>query len=129
MSDRAKELFGSELAFPFQVENGTLKTVSGIEVLEQRIKAVVETEQGELVMHPEYGWPKRELIAKGDSDEISKAIKQAIIDGVKQIDHSDLDVKATPPSNGMVEVTVTYSIKIYDDNRRTVKVVIHPPDA
>jgi phage baseplate assembly protein W len=122
MSDRAKDLFGSELAFPFQAENGTLKTVSGIEALEQSIKAIVETEKGELVMHPEYGWPIRELIAKGDSDEISKAVRQALIDGEKRIDHSDLDVKAAPLSNSVFEITVTYSVKVYDNNRRTVKV-------
>ncbi|HEY0077311.1 MAG TPA: GPW/gp25 family protein [Pyrinomonadaceae bacterium] len=122
MSDRAKDLFGSELAFPFQAENGTLKTVSGIEALEQSIKAIIETEKGEHVMHPDYGWPMRELIAKGNADEISKAIKQAIIDWEKRIDHSDLDVKAAPLKEGVVEVIVTYSIKRYDNNRRTLKV-------
>jgi phage baseplate assembly protein W len=122
MSDYAKELFGSQLTSPFQAESGTLKTVSGIEALEQRIAAIVKTEKGELVMHPDYGWPIRELIAKGDSDEINKAIRQAIIDGEKQIDHSDLDVKAASPRDGVIEVTVTYSIKIYDNNRRTLKV-------
>lgn len=122
MSDKAKDLFGSELADPFQAKNGTLKTVSGIEALEQSVKAIVLTEKGELVMRPDYGWPMRELIAKGEPDEISKAIRQAIIDWEKRIDHSDLDVKAAPPRDGVVEVTVTYSIKAYDDNRRTLKV-------
>lgn len=122
MSDRAKDLFGSELASPFQAENGTLKTVSGIEALEQSIKAIVQTEKGERVLHPDYGWPIRELIAKGDSDEINQAIRQAIIDWEKRVDHPDLDVKAAPHRDGVVEVTVTYSIKVYDDNHRTVKV-------
>ena len=57
MSDKAKDLFGSELADPFQAKNGTLKTVSGIEALEQSVKAIVLTEKGELVMRPDYGWP------------------------------------------------------------------------
>jgi phage baseplate assembly protein W len=124
MSDKAKDLFGSELAVPFQAGNGTLKTVSGIEALEQSIRAIVLTEKGELVMHPDYGWPMKELIAKGDTDEMSKVIKQAIIDWEKRIDHAGLDVKATSPKDGLVEVTITYSIKKYDDNRRTLKVDI-----
>lgn len=122
MSDKAKELFGSELASPLQAENGTLKTVSGIEALEQSVEAIILTKKGERVLHPDYGWSMRELIAKGDADEIGKAIRQAIIDWEKRIDHSDLDVKATPPNDGVVEVTVTYSIRAYDDNRRTLKV-------
>ncbi len=104
-------LVGSELAVPVQAENGTLKTVGGIEALEQSVKAIVLTEKGELVMHPDYGWPMRQLIAKGDSGEISEAIRQAIIDWEKRIDHSDLDVKAASPRDGVVEVIITYSIK------------------
>lgn len=122
MSDKAKELFGSELAVPIQAENGTLKTVSGIEALEQGIMDIVLTEKGERVLRPDYGWAIRELIAKGDPDEISKAVKQAIIDWEKRIDHSDLEVKAAPPRGGAVEITVTYSIKKNDDKHRTLKV-------
>jgi len=124
MSNHAKYLFGSELAFPIQEENGTFKTVSGIDALEQSIRAIVETEKGEHVMHPEYGWPIRELMAKGDSDEISKTVRQAIMDGESRIDYSDLNVKAAPLENDVVEISVNYSVKAYDDIRRTIKIAV-----
>jgi len=121
MSDDAKDLFGSTLASPLQAKNGTFNTVSGIEALEQNIKALVLTKKGDHVMHPELGWPMRELIVKGDSDEISQAIRQAIIDGEKRINHSDLEVKVERPQDGVMCVVVTYSIK-NDDNRKTLKI-------
>lgn len=121
MSDDAKDSLGSTLAFPLQAENGTFKTVSGIEALEQNIKALVLTKEGDHVMHPDLGWPMRELIAKGDSDEISQAIRQAIIDGENRVNHSDLEVKVERPQGGVMGVVVTYSIK-NSDNRKTLKI-------
>ncbi len=121
MSDNPKDSFGSTLAFPLQVENGTFKTVSGIEAFEQNIKAVVLTQKGERVLHPDLGWPMKELIATGDPAQISQAIKQAIIDGENLINPSDLEVEVERPRDGVMEVAVTYSIKT-DDSRRTLKV-------
>lgn len=121
MSDHAKNSFGSTLSFPIQAESGTLKTVGGIEALEQNINALVLTKRGDHVMHPDLGWPMRELIAKGDPDEISQAIRQAIIDGEKRINHSDLEVKVERPQGSVIGVLVTYSIK-NDDKRKTLKI-------
>lgn len=119
-----RDLFGSQLAFPIRAENGTFKTVTGIDLLEESIRDIVETEKGERVMRPEYGWPIRELIGTGDYDEISEAVRAAIVDGGVQIDHADLRVIAEPLGTGLVEISVTYSVTALDDNRRTVKVDI-----
>ena len=121
MSDDAEGSIGSTLALPLQAENGTFKTASGIEALEQNIKALVLTQKGDHVMRPELGWDLRELIAKGDSDEISQDIRQAIIDGENRVKHSDLEVKVERPQGIVMGVAVTYSIK-NDDNRRTLKI-------
>ena len=119
MSDKIEDSLGSTLAFPFRAENGSLKTVSGIEALEESIEHFVHLEKGGHVMHPNLGWNKDELIATGDSDKISQAIRQSIIDGEDRINHSDLVVKVEQPQNGKMRVFVTYSIK-NDDNRRTM---------
>lgn len=121
MSDGAKDSFGSTLASPVRAENGTFKTVSGIEALEQNIEALVLTKKGDHVMHPELGWHMSELIAEGDYDQISKAIRQAIIDGENRINHPGLEVKVERPQGGVMGVAVTYSIGS-DDSRRTLKV-------
>jgi phage baseplate assembly protein W len=121
MSDNTKDSFGSTLAFPLQAEGGTLKTVSGIEALEQNIKALVLTKKGDHVLRPDLGWDMRELIATGDSDQISQAIRQAIIDGENRINHSDLEVIVERPQDGLMGVAVIYSIK-NEDKRRTLKV-------
>ena len=121
MSDNAKNSLGSTLAFPFQVENGSLKTISGIEALEQNIEALILTKKGELVMHPDLGWNMNELIGAGDSGKISQAVKQSIMNGENRINHSDLEVEVEQPRDNVMGVVVNYSIK-NDTNRRTLKV-------
>lgn len=125
MPKAEEKLAGSQMSFPLRVENGTFKTVSGIEALEEAIIDVIETEQGERVMRPEYGWPIRDLIADGDVDEIIAAIRVALTSqNHLPIDHSRLLVKATPTDIGRFDIAVTYSVPQYDDAHRTVTTTV-----
>jgi hypothetical protein len=127
MSNTRREPLGTTIKFPFELENGGIKIASGVEAVESHMKALVLAEHGSHLMEPGLGWRMKELIPTGDLDQINQAIKQVLIDCEDRIDHSDLDVTATPPNASVMGVVINYSIK-NDATRRTLKVDVPVPE-
>ena len=49
------DVFGTDIAYPVSFANGGLTTVSGVNTLNQRMAAVIQTQQNSLPLHPEWG--------------------------------------------------------------------------
>lgn len=49
------DAFGTDIAYPVSFASGGLETVSGVNTLNQRMEAVIQTQQNSLPLHPEWG--------------------------------------------------------------------------
>jgi len=117
---------GTTMATPVGSEVGKLKTVSGIEALEDHMANIVRTEKGTLPSEPGLGWRMSELIPEGDLDAIRWAIHEQLIRNEDRIDHTQLEVSAAPLVDGKMPVTVTYTLA-GGSKQRTMTANVHWP--
>jgi hypothetical protein len=85
--------------------------VEGIESVEDSLKAIMQSAIGEHPFEPWLGWPIDPFMVVGDTDVISELIKEALINGEDQIDDRSLQVEVSIGDEGVLSVTVFYTLR------------------
>jgi hypothetical protein len=100
------------LAFPPRPNGrGGLQTVEGVESVEDCMKAIMQSAIGEHPFEPWLGWPIDPFMVVSDADIISELVKEALINGEDQIDDRSLRVDVTIGDEGVLGITVFYSLR------------------
>ncbi len=108
--------FGVGLQQPFKINPSTGKTgmVSGIDNIEQSIRAILSTKPGERLYHKDFGVDLSALIFEPQSNATLKSVEEKIISGLMQfqtmiiVDSVNFELNAT---EGLINVDVSFTIR------------------
>jgi uncharacterized protein len=108
--------FGVGLQQPFKINPSTGKTgmISGIENIEQSIRAILSTKPGERLYHKDFGVDLSALIFEPQSNATLKSIEEKIISGLMQfqtmiiVDSVSFELNTT---EGLINVDVSFTIR------------------
>ena len=108
--------FGVGLQQPFKINPSTGKTglVSGIDNIEQSIRAILSTKPGERLYHKDFGVDLSALIFEPQSSATLKSVEEKIISGLMQfqtmiiVDSVSFELNAI---EGLINVDVSFTIR------------------
>lgn len=108
--------FGVGLQQPFKINPSTGKTglVSGIDNIEQSIRAILSTKPGERLYHKDFGVDLTALIFEPQSSATLKSVEEKIISGLMQfqtmiiVDSVSFELNAI---EGLINVDVSFTIR------------------
>lgn len=108
--------FGVGLQQPFKINPSTGKTgmVSGVDNIEQSIRAILSTKPGERLYHKNFGVDLSELMFEPQSKATLKSVEEKIISGLMQfqtmiiVDSVGFELNAT---EGLINVDVSFTIR------------------
>ena len=108
--------FGVGLQQPFKINPSTGKTglVSGVDNIEQSIRAILSTKPGERLYHKDFGVDLSALIFEPQSNATLKSVEEKIISGLMQfqtmiiVDSVNFELNAT---EGLINVAVSFTIR------------------
>jgi phage baseplate assembly protein W len=108
--------FGVGLQQPFKINPSTGKTglVSGVDNIEQSIRAILSTKPGERLYHKDFGVDLSALIFEPQSSATLKSVEEKIISGLMQfqtmiiVDSVGFELNAT---EGLINVDVSFTIR------------------
>jgi phage baseplate assembly protein W len=108
--------FGVGLQQPFKINPSTGKTgwVSGVDNIEQSIRAILSTKPGERLYHKDFGVDLSALIFEPQSSATLKSVEEKIISGRMQfqtmiiVDSVGFELNAT---EGLINVDVSFTIR------------------
>lgn len=125
VNDRDRAYIGQGLAFPLQISpRGSIALASGERDIEQAIRIILGTMQGERVMRPEFGCRIHELVfAPHNAATEGLAIlyvKQALERWEPRISVAAVDVATDPLHDGALLIEIKYRLKDTYDVRSIV---------
>ncbi|MDX1370864.1 MAG: hypothetical protein R3321_00250 [Nitrososphaeraceae archaeon] len=97
-----------DLKYPLSVRNGSLETTTDLDITQEAILSVLETEKGERVMRQDYGL-NNQLFSAVIPDVIDVDIKRSIESQVKEIDDLFTIANNEDIENGTLRVSVYWS--------------------
>lgn len=108
--------FGVGLQQPFKINPSTGKTglVSGIDNIEQSIRAILSTKPGERLYHKDFGIDLSGLIFEPQSSATLKSVEEKIISGLTQfqsmiiVDSVNFELNA---NEGLINIDVAFTIR------------------
>jgi phage baseplate assembly protein W len=108
--------FGVGLQQPFKINPSTGKTglVSGVDNIEQSIRAILSTKPGERLYHKDFGVDLSALIFEPQSSATLKSVEEKIISGLMQfqtmiiVDSVSFELNAI---EGLINVDVSFTIR------------------
>ncbi len=108
--------FGVGLQQPFKINPSTGKTglVSGIDNIEQSIRAILSTKPGERLYHKDFGIDLSELVFETQDSGTLKTLEEKITNGLMQyqsmiiVDGVDFELKA---EEGLINIDVQFTIR------------------
>jgi phage baseplate assembly protein W len=108
--------FGVGLQQPFKINPSTGKTglVSGVENIEQSIRAILSTKPGERLYHKDFGIDLTALIFEPQNAATLKSVEEKIISGLMQfqtmiiVDSVSFELNAP---EGLINVDVSFTIR------------------
>jgi hypothetical protein len=114
------KILGTAVAFPLRPDGrGGIATVSGVDAVEDSLRAIIETIRGSHLFNPFLGLPAFVFQPIQDLAAVSEVIKDAIIDGDDRVDPDRLYVEVGIDESGFMPVAITYSI-LGDATERTL---------
>lgn len=112
------DFLGTALAFPMRPNGrGGLKLVSGVEAVEDSIRAIIETLKGAHIFEPWLGLPSFIFKPFPDLAAAAEIIKDALLDGDGRLDPDGLFVEVGIEDSGFVPVVINYRVKGEADER------------
>ncbi len=111
-----KAFFGIGLKQPFKINPSTGKTglVSGIDNIEQSIRAILSTKPGERLYHKDFGIDLSELLFETQDSATFKALEEKITQGLMQfqtmiiVDSVNFELQA---EKGLINIDVAFTIR------------------
>jgi hypothetical protein len=95
------------IAYPFQLENGGLKTAEDNRVYFDRIKQVIETRPFERVMNPGYGSPDFVFTAPQSAEIVAQRVTIALERSIPEL---GFQVEADLDESGTCSLTINWQI-------------------
>lgn len=95
------------IAYPLQIENGTLKLSRGYECDRDAIFSVLQTKVGERIERPSYGTPDYVFSAVGSVQPVLGRIEAALTDQIPAL--LAIDVSGSINDAGLLDMAIEYS--------------------
>lgn len=112
MSRNRDDFLGTAVAFPMRPNGrGGLVLVSGVEAVEDSIRAIISTMRGSFQMQPWMGLPPFIFKPISDLYAVAEIIKDAIVAGDSRVDPDSLHVEVAIGDEGVMQVAVNYSVR------------------
>ncbi len=112
-----ESFWGSGWSFPptFELANAQLNLVKSQSKINQSIRIILETRQGERSLNPFFGSSlKAHLFKTPDSTlkgEIENCIKSSLLDFEPRIDVKSVEVRYVEPNEPIAEISISYVIR------------------
>src|SRR5262245_19154519 len=109
-----RNTLGTAIAFPLRPDGrGGLALASGVDAVEDSLRAIIESMKGSHVMEPWLGLPPFAFQPIDDVVAIGVIIRGAIIDAEDRVDPNELEVEVDDLQldQGFIPVAVSYKIK------------------
>ena len=97
------------LMYPLEVQDGQLRLVSDIEIVEQNIIQVLETRPTERVMRVDYGFDPK-IFNTLEPNAINARIHRAVMGQVKGVSALIVDGNVDKGDTGTYQVTLKYKV-------------------
>ncbi len=125
MPSQAKKYLGNGLSFPLRTNpRGEIALVSGNEDIEQAIRIILSTRQGERVMRPTFGCRAHELLFEPFSASTISLLQEYIIEALRmwepRIEVTNVNVVTEGQGTGALMAEIEYYIKATHDTRSIV---------
>lgn len=125
MSQNATSFLGNGLSFPLRTDaRGQIALVTGIEDIEQSIRIILSTRQGERVMRPTFGCQANELLFEPRSAATASLLQEYVHEALRmwepRIEVIHIDVQDDDTYPGALLATINYQIKATHDTRSIV---------
>jgi phage baseplate assembly protein W len=120
-----KAFLGSGLAFPLQVNNrGEIALVSGARDIEQAIRIILGTRQGERIMRPEFGCRVHDLVFEPRDSTTASLVRNYVQEALDfwepRIQVTSVETFIDDENDGAILVEIEYQIKATHDTRSIV---------
>ena len=119
------DFYGTGIAQPMSlsVTNGILSS-TGTDRVEQSIRVILGTQQGERVMRPDFGCNLKSLVFAPVNEATLNLARHYVLDGLTQweprIDVTDVTAAPLPAQPHVLGISVAYRIKATNDRRNLV---------
>ena len=123
--DRPPSFLGSGLAFPLRVNGrGALALVSEEQAIERSISLILRTAKGERRLRPEFGSGIREAAFAPMNASTMGLVQHHVTEALgwwePRIAVEDVAVAPDPDQDGVLTVSISYTIKATNDERNLV---------
>ena len=120
-----KTFLGTGLAYPVQVNNrGEIAMVSGERDIEQAIRIILGTRQGERIMRPEFGCRVHDLVFEPRDATTSSLIRSYVEEALEfwepRIQVQSVETFIDDENDGAILVEIEYQIKATHDTRSII---------
>lgn len=125
MPQNATSFLGNGLSFPLRTDaRGQIALVTGSEDIEQSIRIILSTRQGERVMRPTFGCRANELLFEPRSASTVNMLQEYVQEALRmwepRIEVHYVDVQNDDTYPGALLATIEYEIKATHDTRSIV---------
>lgn len=111
----ASSFLGRGWAFPIRTEAGRLRLVDGPESIDQAIRIILGTSEGERVMRPEFGCGIRELVMEANTaalhGRVQAKVREALIRWEPRIDVLNVRVEAPSDQKNLLFIHIDYRVR------------------
>ena len=116
MAEQEREFLGTGWVFPPRPDaNGTLRYVSGEELVIEGIEIVLGTSPGERQMRPEFGCAIYELVGEANTVALRGLVRERVREALTlwepRIDVLDIRVEAPDEQQNRMDIHVDYRIR------------------
>ncbi|HJS23125.1 MAG TPA: GPW/gp25 family protein [Pyrinomonadaceae bacterium] len=116
MAEQEREFLGTGWAFPPRPDaNGTLRYVSGEELVIEGIEIVLGTSPGERQMRPEFGCAIYELVGEANTVALRGLVRERVREALTlwepRIDVLDIRVEAPEEQQNRMDIHIDYRIR------------------
>jgi phage baseplate assembly protein W len=125
MPQNAMSFLGNGLSFPLRTDaRGQIALVTGSEDIEQSIRIILSTRQGERVMRPTFGCRANELLFEPRSAATASMLQDYVGQALRmwepRIEVHHIEVQNDDSFPGALLTTIEYEIKATHDTRSIV---------
>jgi uncharacterized protein len=127
MSQNAMSFLGNGLSFPLRINaRGQVALVTGSQDIDQSIRIILSTRQGERVMRPTFGCKANELLFEPRSAATASMLQEYVHQALRmwepRIEVQQVNVRDDDVYPGALLAEIEYEIKATHDTRS----IVHP---
>jgi phage baseplate assembly protein W len=120
-----ESFIGRGFAWPMRVDHtGSIALTNGAADLDQSLRVILMTAPGERLMRPQFGCRIWDLLFEPITSNLLGMIAQAVRDAVAQweprVKLEDVTPTVDPDDNGLIRISLTYSVRSTNDRRNLV---------